>query len=258
MTHVTVNGRRQALVESGSGEPLLLLHGGNADRRQFDLFRPLLGAGVRAIAYDQREAPDSPCEPTAYTIADHADDAATLLDVLGLSRAHIFGTSYGGAVAMTLAMNHPDRVSTLVLGATAAKVRDFCVPDAVTSGARDHSAIERFMLSAVITPEALDNDPVLVGELRAGLVPRSPEVMARRMAALASFDVTDKLKTIGAPTLILQGDEDPIIRLDTARDLAAAIPGAQLTILQGSRHGITLQHRQRTADLVRAFILDHA
>src|SRR5690606_36572922 len=147
-----------ACVESGSGEPLVLMHGGNADRCQFDVFRPLLGPGIRAIAYDQRDSPDSPCEALAYTADDHALDAALLIEALGFESVHVMGTSYGGIVAMTLAIQHPVRVKSLVLGATAPSISLFQVPDLTAIRAQGPEAVERFMLGTVVSPDVIDTD----------------------------------------------------------------------------------------------------
>lgn len=258
MRRYKVNGVELACVESGSGEPLVLMHGANADRCQFDVFRPLLGPGIRAIAYDQRDSPDSPCEPVAYTVGDHARDAAELIAALGFERAHVMGTSYGGIVAMTLAVLYPQRLKSLVLGATTPAVSLIVAPDLTAVRSQGPEAMERFMLGTVVSPDVIDTDAVLVAETRAALRIRSQESFARRMTAVANHDLRDRLGEIQAPTLILHGDEDPLVHTNSATLMAERIPGAQLQLLQGSRHGITFQHRQRTADLVRRFVLSHA
>jgi len=258
MRRFKVNGVDLACVESGSGEPLLLLHGANADRNQFEVFRPLLGPGIRAIAYDQRDSPDSPCDPVDYTIDDHARDAAALIEALGLENAHVMGASYGGIIAMTLAVHHPQRVKSLVLGATAPSISLFQAPDFSAIRSQGAEAVARFMLGTVISPAAVDGDAALAAETRAALRIRNEQSLARRMAAVAQHDMRDRLGEIRAPTLILQGDEDPIVPVSTAELMAERIYGSRLHILEGSRHGITFQHRQRTADLVRAFVLSHA
>ncbi|MFT4053772.1 MAG: alpha/beta fold hydrolase [Novosphingobium sp.] len=257
---------RQAIADTvslrsdsiGQGEKLLLLHGGNADRSQFALFAPHLGDGIEAIALDQRDSPDSPCEPVSYGMADHARDIAAYLDGNGIERAHVFGSSYGGAVAMTFAVLFPDRVKSLILGATASQRSHFHLPDLGALGLVDPEAVRRFMLETVIAPESIDLHPELVVQTSAVLVSREPEAYARRMAALDAHDMTAHLARITAPTLVMCGDGDPIIRVDEAREMAAAIPGARFLALAGSRHGITLERRERTAEIVRNFVLNHA
>lgn len=241
--------------ETGRGEPLLLLHGSNADRRQYTNFMPLLGDGIHAMATDQRDSPDSPCAPEPYSMDDHAHDLARFLDERGIDRAHVFGASYGGAVAMTFAILHPDRVKSLILGVTASERARFHAPDLSAIRNDDPDAVRRFMMEAVISPEAIDNEPGLVAEVNEVLLIREPGAFARRMAAIEAHDMTARLGEIAAPTLVLAGEHDPIAHAAEARDMAAAIPGARFEMLAGSRHGITLQHRERTAKMIRDFVL---
>ncbi len=225
--------------ETGRGEPLVLLHGSNADRRQYTNFTPLLGDGIRAIATDQRDSPD----------------LARFLGERGLDRAHIFGASYGGAVAMTFAILYPHRVKSLILAVTGSERSRFHAPDLSAIRNDNPDAVRRFMLEAVISPEAIDNDPDLVAEINAVLLIREPDAFARRAAAIEAHDMTARLGEVTAPTLVLAGEHDPIAHATEAREMAAAIPGARFEMLTGSRHGITLQHRERTAKIVRDFVL---
>ena len=241
--------------ETGRGEPLVLLHGSNADRRQYTNFTPLLGDGIRAIATDQRDSPDSPCAPMPYGMEDHAHDLARFLGEHGLDRAHIFGASYGGAVAMTFAILYPHRVKSLILAVTGSERSRFHAPDLSAIRNDNPDAVRRFMLEAVISPEAIDNDPDLVAEINAVLLIREPDAFARRAAAIEAHNMTARLGEITAPTLVLAGEHDPIAHATEAREMAAAIPGARFEMLTGSRHGITLQHRERTAKIVRDFVL---
>lgn len=241
--------------ETGRGEPLILLHGSNSDRRQFRSFTPLLGDGIRAIATDQRDSPDSPCAPAPYGMEDHAHDLAHFLDERALDEAHIFGASYGGAVAMTFAILHPHRVKSLILAVTGSERSRFHTPDLSAIRNDDPDAVRRFMLEAVISPEAIDNDPDLVAEVNAVLLIREPDAFARRAAAIDPHDMTARLGEITAPVLVLAGEHDPIVPAAEARDMALAIPRARFEMLAGSRHGITIQHRERTAKIVREFVL---
>jgi len=258
MKKVSANGLQLAYEEWGSGEPLILLHGINSDRRQYRIFAPHFADGMRVIAYDQRDSPDSPCPPEAYTMDDHAADLVGLIEGLGYERAHVMGASYGGAVAMNAALLYPEFIKSLTLGATAPSRGQFTAPDHRAVRAQGAEAVERYTLETAITPQAIDNDPQLVAELRSLVTPRAPESIARRANAMASHDVRDRLRSLEVPTLVLVGDSDPIISVETARGMAEAIPGARFELLAGSRHGITVEFRQRTADLVSAHVLAHA
>lgn len=252
-----LEGVNLAYAESGAGEALLLLHGINSDRHQFDVFRPLLRDGIRAIALDQRDSPDSPYDRGAYSTADHADDVAAAINALGLAQAHVMGTSYGGAVAMTFAIRHPKMAKSLILGATAPSIGKFRSAEMIKAREQGEEALARFMLETVIPPDA-GGSAALIAETQASLRIRPPESLARRMEAAARHDVEDRLGDINAPTLVLQGDEDPLIAVGTGEEMAAKIPGARFELLAGSRHGITFQNREKTARLVREFVLANA
>ena len=115
--HVSADGVRLHHEEHGSGAPILCIHGTAAPRSCWsDADRALARLG-RVIAYDRRgcarsERPE-PYERTS--VAEHADDAAALLDALGAAPAVVIGRSYGGTVALDLALRHPDRVRALVV-----------------------------------------------------------------------------------------------------------------------------------------------
>jgi 3-oxoadipate enol-lactonase len=258
MPQLDANGITIIYDESGSGQPLLLLHGTQSDRRQFHQFGKAFGAGIRVIAYDQRDATDSPYDGPAYTMADHADDCAAFIEALGLQRAHLFGASYGGIVAMITAIRHPDRVQSLVIAAS---------PPAwsMVSAQRDRGVAvnseglesrDRFMIEALLTP-AGSEDPELVAAARAALVERPPEAIARRFAALTSHDCRDELGRIRAPTLILHGADDQLIPPATAEWMAQAIAGSELRLLEGNRHGLTIENAVRNAAFAREFVMSH-
>lgn len=247
-----------AFDETGEGAPLLLLHGTNADRGQFASFRPLLGPGIRAIALDQRDSPDSPCAAEPYGMADHARDIAHFVERHGLGRVHLFGSSYGGTVAASFAIHYPELTASLVLGATASSFDQFHAPDLQKVRAQGADAVRRFMLEVILSPEAISAEPTLATEAERLLLIREPAAFARRGAAVEAYDIRDSLQRITAPALVICGDQDPLIRVEEARRMADAIPDGRFELLPGSRHGITLQNRERTARIVREFVLSHS
>jgi len=240
-----------AYVESGSGEPLIMCHGNEADRRQYDGLRPLLTPGIHALSYDQRDTGDTTGFTGDYTMADLGRDCIAFIAALGLESAHVLGTSFGGMVAMHAALARPDRVRSLVLISTSPAQELFS--DAVR-GLADRSPEERraFMAGAILSPAA---GPELRAEVATALVGRSPEQSARRFAAMASHDCRDLLPTITAPTLVLHGSDDPVIPAAAGARIAELVPGATLCVLEGLRHGLIFEGRARTAQLVSEFVL---
>jgi pimeloyl-ACP methyl ester carboxylesterase len=109
---VTVPGSSLFYESAGTGRPVILLHGGNLDRRMWDAEFDALRAAHRVIRYDARGYGRSGPADTAFS-AHH--DLLALMDTLQLSRASLVGLSMGGRIAMDFALSHPDRVDRLVL-----------------------------------------------------------------------------------------------------------------------------------------------
>ena len=97
---------------------LLLLPGQANSHRWWDGLREPFADRYRTITFDYRGTGDSPSSPGPWSTASFADDAAAVLDELGVERAAVYGTSMGGRVAQMLAINHPERVRALVLACT--------------------------------------------------------------------------------------------------------------------------------------------
>jgi pimeloyl-ACP methyl ester carboxylesterase len=259
MATVIANGIKVPYEESGAGEPLVLIHGGQGDRHGYDFFRPLLGDGIRAIAYDQRDTRENPYTGgESYSIRDLAADCAAFISAMGLKKAHILGTSYGGLIAMTTAIHFPERIQSVILGATTPSYKMTEPLTTQATAERDAATIQRFMLLQSITLDAIDNDKLLVAEAMANVRPGPPESVARRMGAARQHDCVDELGRIKAPTLVLHGEEDPLISAKTATFLADHIKGAELKLRPRMRHGFILQERHEIAEIVRAFVLKNA
>lgn len=245
-----------AYSESGSGEPVVLIHGGESGRVQYDAFRPLLGDDICAIAYDQRDTGDSVNPPTPYDMEDLAQDCASLIRGLGYERAHVYGGSFGGAIALQLAISVPEVVQTLTLGTTVARVALDPGTDAGDIAALSPDQRTARMLAFALSEEG-QKDEELVAETRSILIHRPPTEDARRLDAIRGFDVTDRLSDITAPTLLIYGAEDPGAPPEHGRMISEAIAGSRLEVLPGVRHGVTLEAKHTVAALIREFVLAH-
>jgi pimeloyl-ACP methyl ester carboxylesterase len=248
-----------AYTRSGTGEPLVLLHGAESNRHQYDVFRPLLGPGISAVAYDQRDCGDTVNGTQGYDVSALAADCAAFVAALGLDRAHIAGSSLGGAIALTMAVEHPDRVQSLVLGATPADaaVLDGAADTLRAIGALPAAERRQRMLELMVSPGALEHDPEVLAAFGVASEPRAPEASARRQAAVASIAVSGRAHLVTAPTLVINGSDDPLVPVSAGTWLAGQIPGARFEVLPGARHAITLERRAEVAGLIRDFVLSH-
>src|SRR5215211_5170886 len=106
MPLAAVNGLNLYYEETGSGPPLMLIAGLSGNTLGWAMLLPALAERFRVIAFDNRGAGRSSAPPGPYTTREMADDAAALLDHLGIEQAHVFGFSLGGLIAQELALNY--------------------------------------------------------------------------------------------------------------------------------------------------------
>jgi 3-oxoadipate enol-lactonase len=230
MTRATVNGIELYYEVEGTGPALLLIPGLGADTRLFGgIIRPL-ASNCQVVTFDPRGAGRSDKPPGPYSIEQMADDAAGLLDVLGIEQAVVAGYSMGGRIALSLALDHSSRVRRLVLAATSAS----------TPPSRKLS--RRWLALEVLSrlPMPADKQPRWAWECQ------------RR--ASAAFDATARLSEIAVPTLILHARRDHLTPLTLARALHAAIAGAALVEVPGGHISLVTRKRHRFAEELSAFM----
>lgn len=238
MMQVRVNGIRIACRVEGEGPAVLLLHGlgGSHD----DWFRqvPALASRYRVIAPDLRGFGASERhEP--FTMQQHCRDAAALLEALGEARAHVVGLSMGGAVAMELALSHPQVVAGLVLANTAPEFE-------LRTWERRYMGFSRFLLALTLGVGGVAR---LLGKavlpapqherLRLRMLERASRtsrwVYIASLRALIRWSAEDRIGRIRAPTLVI-GAEHDFTDIHEKRRWAASIPDARVVMIPGSRH----------------------
>lgn len=260
MPNVTVHGRELFYDERGEGEPLLLIQGLSGNHLHWgDRFLEALDPDFRSIAYDHRGIGRSGPAGESFTIVDLAQDAAGLLDALGIESAHVLGVSMGGMVAQELALDHPERVRTLALGCTYAggpgsSLTDQRIVARLTelfmSGQAGLAMQEglRYNVSAKFWDEPANLEPF---KRIAAELPSSLEVMLAQVQAIASHDTSTRLGELRPPTLIVHGEEDQILSVSNARQIAELVPEARLEIIEGVGHLFWWERPERSAELLR-------
>lgn len=257
-----VNGAELYYETAGSGYPLLLIHAGVADSRMWNEHFGNFARRYRVIRYDLRGFGRTMMPTGAYA---SYEDAAGLLDFLGVAQAHVVGISFGGRIALDLALAYPERVSALVLGAPSVgghqppeEVRRFAEAedDALERGDLD-AATELNLRMWVDGPyRAPDEvDPAVrrrVGEMQrhAFAIPEPDDAEERPLAPPA----IKRLDEIQAPTLVLVGDQDIPDKLMVAERLAAEIPGAQKAVIPGVAHMLSMEKPAEFRELVLDFL----
>ena len=257
MPHCVAARARIHYEVDGEGEPLVLIAGTAFDLSFWDDLLPEL-RGFRVLRLDNRGAGLSDAPDEAFSIEQMADDVAAVMDAAGMPSAHVYGASMGGQIAQELAIRYPERVLSLVLGATWAggpplsrAVR--LLP--LLLSRKDPEDLVRAtapFLSATPIPETDGRFP---GHARA---PRNKPAIRRQLTAQLRYSSLRRLHTIRQPTLVMHGEKDRFVSPLNAKRMTRRIPGARLRLIAGAGH---LHHRDRpreSRDLLLDFLMEAA
>lgn len=245
---VTIDGRKMAYDEVTPENPrgtILLLTGLASKRLGWYKQLEEFGKYYRTIALDHREVGDSDPVSDFYKIEDQADDAAKVLMALGIKKAHIIGISMGGFISQQFVLRYPEMVDKLVLIATSAGGASHVAPAAEQTAAlaqRDFTkeigevAIESY--TNIMAPGYLAAHPEVQERVafNARYRPLAALAYFRQLQACTLHDTSNRLKEIKVPTLVVHGQEDPLVPVENGLNLAEKIVGAKLLHYQNCGH----------------------
>lgn len=228
--------------EAGAGEPVMLVPGLGGGAGLWHLQVAALSPDFRTVAHDHRGCGRSTYSPIDYSVEQMADDALRLMDALGLDRVHWVGHSTGGAMGQIVAQDHPDRIASLVLSATwpgqdAYFNRAFAARKAVLStlGTVEYA---RHSVLTLHPPWYIAENEALMAQQESYLAgaDQPVEIMESRIDAICRFDRRGRMKDIAAPTLVIVAEDDMVTPRYLSDELAAGIPGAEMTVLKTGGH----------------------
>ena len=266
MPRLSVNGIQIHYTDEGEGpETIAFSHGLLWSHEMFRAQIDALKSTYRCIAWDHRGQGQSE-RPKAkiHTIEENYEDAVALLEQLQLGPVHFVGLSMGGFVGMRIAARRPDLIRSLTLIATAADAE----PAANVPKYRRLSWVVRIF--GVINLLARQGVPIMFGrsfledpgkaQVRdhwIARLKRNPRTIYRAVhGVIERSGVTDELKHITAPTLVLRGDEDVAIAEPRARALAAGIANATYVPVPAAGHSATVEQPERVIEALRDFLSD--
>ena len=247
---VALDDHQTLVLDAGrGGEPFLVIHALGVDRDMARGLLPRLSAERRTIAYDVRLHGAAAADPASFRLETCADDARTLLDRLGIQRAHVAGFSMGGAIAQHLALRHPERVASLSLLCTMARApRDVYLERAATAERDGMEALVAPTLTRWFSAEALASDGWPVRYARRCIAEARVEYWAAAWRGLAEIDTLDRLGSIAAPTHVIAGEHDRSTPPEQMREIADGIPGSRFTVIAGAPHLAALELPGAVAD----------
>ena len=247
--------------------PVLLLMGGGAQLINWpDGFcAALVGQGLHLVRFDQRDTgrsthfADAPVPDFAaamagdfssvsYNLSDMAADAVGLLDALGFDSVHLVGASMGGMIAQTIAIEHPDRVRSLTsimstTGDPAVGQSDFSGLASLGPRPDDRAGFVGWQVRAsrATGSPGFAFDEAGVADVAGRAYDRGNDPLGMRrhlVAVLASGDRTERLRELRVPALVIHGTADVMFDVSGGRATAAAIPGADLLVVDGMGHSL--------------------
>lgn len=246
----------------GQGRPLVMIRGlgSNADHWYGQV--PALSERYQVVVFDNRGVARSSDPGGPLSIGQMAGDTLGLLDALGLERPHIYGLSMGGMIAQELAINHPQRLSGLVLACTHPGGPRQVFPSAEVEALFKDMVYQatpeakRAAAPTLFDPKTLENRPQVAAEYAEVSLrhPAGADILTRQWNAVLEHDTHDRLPRIKAPTLVLTGDADVLIPPGNSEILARRIPGAKLAVIPGGGHQILVEQPEPCNQAVLAFL----
>lgn len=228
--------------EAGEGPPLMLVPGLSGQGSFWISQVPVFSRDFRTVTHDHRGTGRSTHSRITYSVEQMADDALRLMDALGIESAHLVGHSTGGAIGQVIALEHPDRLRSLVLSATWAGPDPFFrrLFDTRRQTLID-SGVEAYLRASALvqaTPWWISqNDEFLTDLHRVQAAAAAPvEVLVSRIDAILRHDRRLRLLEIRLPTLVIVAQDDMITPRFYSEELAARIPGAKLIVLETGGH----------------------
>jgi len=247
-------------ADSAVKQPLLLIMGLGATLEWWQRLIPILAPRYRTVVFDNRGVGRSDVPPGPYSIPQMAEDAVAVMDAAKLATAHVFGASMGGMIAQELALNHPRRVQSLILGCTACGGRQ-AVPAskevAAALGARATMTREDAMwLMAPYTFDASTPRERVAEDLAVRLAATVPNdgYFAQLQAIRAWSGTYDRLAGMAVPTLVIHGETDRLVPVENGRILAGAIPGARLALIPHASHIFFTDQLEASSEAILAFL----
>ncbi|MEO6525341.1 MAG: alpha/beta fold hydrolase [Gemmatimonadaceae bacterium] len=252
-------GLELAYDVTGSGIPLLMLHGWPHDRTLWAGQVSGLSGDARCIALDLRGFGASSVR-APYTVDQYADDVALFLDSLGIERAVVCGLSMGGYVAFALLRRHRARVRALIFVDTRAtadtdEVRENRIRQIALIEEHGVEALAAHQLRPTLGRSTFDHKPELVESVRRMMAASPPEgAMGALRAMAARSDSSDLLATIDVPTLVVCGAEDTFTPPAELQALAESIPRSRFELLERCGHVCPLERPAAFNHVVSEFL----
>jgi pimeloyl-ACP methyl ester carboxylesterase len=266
MERIAVGDAELEFDEQGSGDPVIFIHGsGPADSWLPVAAEPAVRDDYHVIRYHRRGSAGSSPVQGPVAVKHQAADCRALLDALGIPKAHVVGHSYGGAIALQLALDAPEAVQTLALFELAM----LSVPSGQQLADAVAPLIEQYMAGDRVGAGhgflALVNGPNWQEEIRR-TVPGGPQQAENDVATLFECEIPSAVEwrfgpeeaaKIQQPVLYLLGSQSPAVFAESQALLGSWLPRMEQDRLPGANHLMQMRHPAAAAARLVAFLKRH-
>jgi pimeloyl-ACP methyl ester carboxylesterase len=256
-----INGINVYYEIHGQGDPLVLIMGLRRNIEWWYRQVPDLSKHFKVLVFDNRGAGRTDKPVMDYSIRLFADDTAVLMESLDIKKAHILAVSMGGYIAQELAINHPEMVRSLLLGCTSAggeravlmspeRLKKFTANEGLSP-----EQILRKDMDIYFSDHFVQGSPDKIKEFVAISLRyyQPPDAFLRQFAACLKHDTVNRLNRITVPTLIVSGDDDPLVPSENSKILKELIPHAELVFFPDKRHCFFIEEAERFNQKAIAF-----
>ena len=248
-------------VSFGEGEETLIMLPGVGDGFKtakgvavpFSIMYKVFAKHFRVYAFSRKND-----LPDGATTRDMADDLASIMDKLGISKAHVFGVSQGGMIAQDLAINYPDKVQSLVLAVTAARPNDVLTDSILTwldmADKKDYRGIMLDTAERSYTGSYLKRGKIM-NEVISLFKPKVYSRFRTLAKSCLTHDVYNELEKITCPTLIIGAAQDKVLGPEASVEMSERIKGSELYMYEDYSHGVYEQAKDFNERVLR-FLID--
>jgi 3-oxoadipate enol-lactonase len=261
MPYAENSGVRLHWQEQGQGSPILLVMGHLYSSALWYPVLPALAAEHRVIWFDNRGTGDSATTPKV-TVQELAADTVAVMDAAGVERAHVFGISMGGVIALELALRDPQRVMSLLLGGTG--ILDAEKPR-MPAFLRVLYYLPRGLLRLLLrkrggdkgygsaaSPESIAFDQAMVAKDKSSV----RGVLAQAVAVSNHFTTAEAVAALTMPALVLHGGEDSVVPIKWGVELAETLPDSRFIELEGAGHNFLVARGDEASRAMMDFVRD--
>jgi aminoacrylate hydrolase len=263
MPRISIGDCQLYCERHGAGFPVLFISGLTGLAAYWRDQVPSFAAKFEVVLHDHRGVGQSDHSRVAYTVERMADDVVRLMDALGIARAHVIGHSTGGAIAQVLAIEHPERLASIVVAASWTKAdayfrRLFALRKEILARlgpATYLQAATLFLYPAFWV--ARNNEKLRQMEAQGLATFAPPEIVMSRIDAILAFDRTAELARISTPTLVVAAQDDVVTPAYFSEELARLIPGAEIKLFPQGGHCFTQVTAREFNQSVLPFLTVH-